>query len=88
MAKVTRFPVNSWKRMLNRRGQRTVNCIVSERYLKYGTPGGPMEVGTPVEVEVLSENERTNFTKTLCRMNVTLEELEKMVETLKAEQKS
>ncbi|WP_031269016.1 MULTISPECIES: hypothetical protein [unclassified Labrenzia] len=88
---VARFPVSTWKRIWNRRGKRTINCIVSDRYLRYGdlAPSSAgyfpdqLKIGTPVTIDVMSDNapdEREP--RKLCQLIVTVEELREMVAQL------
>jgi hypothetical protein len=73
MTKVTKFPVHGWKRTANRRGKRSVSCIVSDRFLKFEEQTHSGEEGTAVIMHVMtdaSEQERK-----LTTLIVTLEQL-------------
>ncbi|MBC6445225.1 MAG: hypothetical protein GDA50_07360 [Alphaproteobacteria bacterium GM202ARS2] len=82
---VDRFPVSTWQRIINRRGKRAVNCIVSDRYLVFGQADGPIQMGTPVAVDVMTELEEKKPRK-LCSLILTVEDLKKMVEMLESKQ--
>jgi hypothetical protein len=90
---ISRFPVSTWKRTLNRRGKRSVNCVVSGRYWRYGKPAhastgyfpDPQKLGTPVILEIMSGNGPDEKDRKICEMIVTLEELKRMVAILEQE---
>ena len=90
---ISRFPVSKWQRILNRRGNRSVNCVVSGRYWRYGHLGpaatgyfpDPQQLGTPVILEIMSSNDPDDKDRKICEMIVTLEELKQMVAILEQE---
>jgi hypothetical protein len=54
MSNIEKFPVKKAERILNRRGTLALNCIVTDRWLKFGTPDWDSpEYGIPVEVDVM-----------------------------------
>ena len=82
---VTRFPISTWKRIRNQRGQRTVNCEVSGRYLVYekGHQTGT-EMGICVAVNVMTDsNESDKPDRKICYLYLRLDELQRLVEQIK-----
>lgn len=78
---VTRFPVSTWKRIKNQRGQRTVNCEISGRYLRYATghdTGTAMGVVVPIDVMTDGNDSETPDRK-ICELYLPLDELKKLV---------
>jgi hypothetical protein len=90
---VSKFPVSHWQRLLNRRGSRTVTCVVSGRYLRFGKLGPPSsgyfpdqaKVGTPVPLDVMASSDIETPDRKICQLIVTLEELRDMVAMLEKE---
>ncbi len=80
---IQRFPISGWKRTLNRRGKRSVSCIVSDRWLRFGEPDQQaLDIGTPILLDVMTEtpDENDEFkSKKLCGLIVTVEQLKKLV---------
>ena len=85
---IQRFPISSWKRTLNRRGKRSVSCIVSDRWLRFGEPDQQaLNIGTPILLDVMTEtlDEKDEFkskSKKLCSLFVTVEQLKKLLEEI------
>ncbi len=81
---IQRFPISAWKRTLNRRGKRSVSCIVSDRWLRFGEPDQQaLNIGTPIVLDVMTEitDENGKFkSKKLCSLIVTVEQLKKLME--------
>lgn len=81
------------KKIWDQRGSRAVNCVQTDRYLKFGVVGrsGPGllpeldKVATPVVLEVMSDTDRDAPDRKLCRLTVTIEELRKVVSELESE---
>ena len=74
---VTRFPMNTWERIKNRRGGRSVSCIVTERWLRFAEDTGPTPDGPAVLLEVFTDvNERD---RKLCELLIPIEELERAI---------
>jgi hypothetical protein len=91
MADMTRFPVSTWQRMLNRQGARSVNCGVTGRFLRFGRPRGNVEYapnrsGIAVEIAVMAPLENPDSdSRKICHLIVSLDQLKAMVATLEAE---
>ena len=80
---IRKFPITSWRRMQNRRGKRSVSCIVSNRWLHFGEPSQQLfNSGTPISLDVMTETEDENGkleTKKLCTLIVTVKQLQKLM---------
>jgi hypothetical protein len=70
--------------------RRTLECIVSGRSLRFGEPEKlgedlrpKMRVGTPVFVDVLTENE-IGVTRKICSLCVTIEDMRQLLDDLEA----
>lgn len=83
---IRKFPISGWKRTLNRRGKRSVSCIVSDRWLRFGEPDQQaLNTGTPLVLDVMTEtpDENDEFkSKKLCSLIVTVEQLKKLMEEI------
>lgn len=79
--KITKFPVKAWERVQNRRGKRSVSCAVSDRWLRFSEKGDPMDWGTPVWLDVMSDV--SGDERKLCTLCVTVEELERALKYIK-----
>ena len=84
MSNVTKWPISTWKRIKNRRGQRVVNCQVSERYITFerASDSGTKE-GVMALVNVMTDrsfDEKAD--RKLCELVLTLDELKAMVATM------
>ncbi len=83
---IQKFPITGWKRTLNRRGKRSVSCIVSERWLRFGEPAQQaINMGTPLELDVMTDtlDENDEFkSKKLCSLIVTVEQLKKLMDEI------
>ena len=68
-----------------RRGQRTVSCQVSDRYLRYSRTD-PKEIGFgyPVVLHVMKDNYGEKPDRNMCELVVSLEDLEVMVAQLRS----
>jgi hypothetical protein len=90
---VAKFPISQWQRILNRRGNRSVHCVVSNRYWRYDHPGpiatgyfpDGKRLGTPVVLEIMSSNDPDLKDRKICDLVVTLEELREMIAVLDRE---
>lgn len=81
MAKdVTRFPVSEWQRMLNRRGEMSVSCHVSMRWLKFDKTGAQLREGPMVMMHVMTD--AGDETRTICEFCVPLDELKAVIEKI------
>ena len=94
MPDVTRFPVSTWQRIWNRRGERAVSCIVSGRWLRFGEvataatgylPGS--KIGTPIDLDVMTDqyDGDEGAARKICTLVVTYEELKAVVQKFEAE---
>lgn len=80
-----------WNQVLKRRGPLSISCIVSTRYIKFIEVNNPpkLQEGTPVCLDIMTdtrddyEDESANDRK-ICEMIVPLEELERIVDELRA----
>ncbi len=81
---IKRFPIDSWVREKNRRGKRSVLCIHSNRWLRFGKPSQqPLKHGTPIWLDVMTQTEDENGdvkSKKLCSLCVTVEQLQKLLD--------
>ena len=81
---IKKFPIDYWTRQQNRRGKRSVLCIISNRWLRFGKPSQqPIKLGTPIWLDVMTENEDENGgvkSKKLCSLCVTVEQLQKLLD--------
>jgi len=75
---VTRFPISGWQRQANRRGRRSVSCIVSDRWLRFSPKAQPVGEGTAVIVDVMTDASGTE--RKLCELILTLEQLRRVVD--------
>jgi hypothetical protein len=93
---ISKFPMSHWQWIWNKRGKRSVNCVVSGRYLRYGHPASTStgyfpdqhKLGTPVTIEIMSSNDPDSKDRKICELILTLEELKQMVEILEQEKSS
>ena len=83
---VRKFPITSWRRIQNRHGKRSVSCIVSDRWLRFGEPAQQsLNMGTPICLDVMTETEDENGkleSKKLCTLTVTVEQLKKLIDEI------
>ncbi len=80
---ITKIPISTWQRILNSRGKRTVNCMVTGRYFKYGTANKKnLSIGTPVSLDIMTDTGSDRPDQKICTMMVTIEQLRMMLETL------
>jgi hypothetical protein len=73
MSNVTRFPSNGWRRASNRRGKRSVSCIVSDRFLRFEEKMQMTEEGTAVIMHVMTDG--SGEERKLTTLIITLEQL-------------
>jgi hypothetical protein len=71
--KIVRFPTGGWQRAANRRGKRSVSCVVSDRFLRFEEDTGTTDEGTVVLVNVMTDVNGTE--RKLSTLVVTLEQL-------------
>ncbi len=84
---IRKFPITSWDRIQNSRGKRSVSCIISNRWLRFGEPEQqPINIGTPIWLDVMTETEEENGNtlepKKLCTLCVTVEQLQKLLDEI------
>lgn len=84
---IRKFPITSWRRTQNRRGKRSVSCIVTERWLRFEEPDHQkLNIGTPISLDVMTDtyDEDDNFIKSkkLCSLIVTVEQLHNLVDQI------
>lgn len=84
--KVIRFPVQSWKRVKNRRGKRGVSCMVTDRWLRLPTEARRVDFGdgkpcTALVVDVMTDT--SGEARKLCELVITLEELQTAVSNIR-----
>jgi hypothetical protein len=77
MSNVTRFPTKGWQRASNRRGKRSVSCIVTDRFLRFEEKTQPMEEGTAVVVHVMTDG--SGEERKLTTLIITLEQLHRVL---------
>ncbi|GLQ36560.1 hypothetical protein GCM10007908_01800 [Rhizobium albus] len=87
MADIEKFPISHYKRDLNRRGKKSLSCIISDRWIKVGKPHHEqLELGTPIELEVLTANNpSTAEDYKICSMKVTVEQLRDLLAEIERE---
>lgn len=92
MSSIHKFPMSKWKQIWNRRGAKAVNCIVSDRWLKFGgierSPDGgvvKLELGTPIDLVVMTDPLGEGTGRKLCSLIVTYEELRQVMDLLEKE---
>ena len=92
MTKITRFPISTWQRILNKRSPRAVNCVVSDRWLKVGELGRAadgyipsIKIGTPVPIDVMTGGYEDSGARKICSLTVTYEELKAILDKLTSE---
>ncbi|WP_395448706.1 hypothetical protein ACHMW7_28530 [Aminobacter sp. UC22_36] len=95
MAKVEKFPVNHAQRELNRRGKMSLNCIVSDRWLRVGDPHhlaidlgtSTIEIGTPIEIDVMrAYSNSTGGDRKICNLIITVEQLRALLAEIEKKQ--
>jgi hypothetical protein len=77
MSSVTRFPTKGWQRAANRRGKRSVSCIVTDRFLRFEEKLQPAEEGTAVVVHVMTDGGGEE--RKLTTLILTLEQLHRVL---------
>ncbi|RWQ66673.1 hypothetical protein [Mesorhizobium sp.] len=77
MANIKKFPVTHARRELNRRGKMSLNCIVSDRWIRVGDPHWTSpELGAPIEIDVMrAYSNATGGDRKLCSLVVTVDQL-------------
>ncbi len=80
---VIRFPVKTLRRIKNRRGKRSVSCIVSDRWLKFDETAqwvdfGAGERGAACFVHVMTD--AGNSSRKICEVCVLLEDLKAVLD--------
>ena len=72
--------VINWEQIKRRRGDRTVHCIVSERYLRFGVAHhSAFEDGHPLTVDVMLDRHGAGDDRKLYELVLPVEELEAIV---------
>ena len=72
--------VTDWEQIKRRRGDRTVHCIVSERYLRFGVAHrSAFGDGHPLTVDVMLDRHGEGNDRKLCELVLPVEEIEVMV---------
>ncbi len=77
MSKVVRFPTKGWQRAANRRGKRSVSCIVTDRFLRFEQKVLPTEEGSAVIVNVITDG--SGEERKLTTLIITLEQLRQVL---------
>lgn len=81
---IKKFPIDSWTREQNRRGKRSVLCINSNRWLRFGKPSRrPLKLGRPIWLDVMTDTDDENGdvkSRKLCSLCVTVEQLQKLLD--------
>jgi hypothetical protein len=77
MADIKKLPVTHSQRELNRRGKMSLNCIVSDRWIRVGDPHRTSpELGTPIEIDVIrAYSDATGGDHKLCSLIITVDQL-------------
>ena len=83
---VRKFPIPASQRTINRRGKRTLNCVVSSRYIKYDQPDKVLlQEGRPIYWSIMVDNYGDKPDRKLCEFIVTYEELKVMMARFEGE---
>jgi hypothetical protein len=77
MGKVIWFPTRGWQRAANRRGKRSVSCIVTDRFLRFEEKMQPTDEGTAVVVHVMTDTSGEQLK--LTTLIITLEQLHRVL---------
>lgn len=86
MSNITKFPINAWQRTTNKRGKRSVSCIVSERWLEFEKSSSKTLEGEAFLIYVMTKDKNDN-PKKICTLAVTKEDLLKALGNVKLETK-
>lgn len=81
-----RFPVKSIQRIQNRRGKRSVSCMVSDRWLRFPETATTVSFGdgkpsSTVIVDVMTDV--SGEPKKLCELCIRLEDLQSAISNIK-----
>ena len=73
-------PMTTWDEVKRRRGDRTVHCLVTERYLRYAV-ASPWAVGDghPLAIDVMVDRHGAGKDRKICELILPVEEIEAMV---------
>lgn len=71
---VIRLPIKYTQILKNKRGKFSVNCLLTDRWLRFEDTSVRMDVGEAIILEVMETDEEGNDTK-LCQLVITKEEL-------------
>ena len=87
MAKVTKFPVKAHQRELNRRGKMALNCILTDRWIKVGSPAwAHPDLGVPIELDIMAAHSRsTGRDHKICSLVVTVDQLRALLRQIDSE---
>ena len=77
MSNVIRFPADGFQRAKNRRGKRTVSCMVTDRFLRFTNEWRTFDDGTYIFVNVMTD--KSEEERQLASLCITLEELKKVI---------
>ena len=72
--------ISPWEEIRQRRGARTVHCLVSERYLRFAV-ASPRAIreGRPLSIDVMVDRHGEGKDRKLCELILPIEEIEAMV---------
>lgn len=84
--KIIRFPAKTAKRIRNRRGQHSVSCNVSDRWLSISKTARKIDfgsglAGTAVFINVMTD--ASGVSRKMCELCITLEDLAKALQAVK-----
>ncbi len=77
---VIRFPVKGWERIKNRRGKRSVSCMISERWFRFAEKADWLRDGPVVFVDVMTD--AGDGERKLCQLCIPLKELVQAVNNI------
>jgi hypothetical protein len=80
MDNVERFPIKHSQRIRNRRGKRSVSCIVSDRWLRFPPKAEQINEGTAIIVDVMTDAGENECERKLCTLILTLEEMQRVID--------
>ena len=78
---VVLFPIKGWARAKNRRGKRSVSCIVTDRWLRFREEATTLAEGPVVFMDVMTDV--SGDERKLCELCIPLDDLAKAVENIK-----
>ncbi len=82
MDNIIEMPITSRQRIKNSRGKTSVNCLISDRWLKFYNQSSMLHSGEALKLDVMTTNQNGED-KTLCTLIITKEELLSALKNIK-----